>query len=198
MLSYLKGILTEKKPTEIVIDINGIGFQIFIPVSSYDKLGDVGAETKILTHLHVREDAITLFGFVTIQERELFELLLSISGIGPKMAIGILSSITVDEFRNSIINRNYTALTAINGIGKKTAERLVLELFDKISKSKSAQTGLSTDSNYEIKNQAIQALCSLGFSRNVAEKSVASVILDSNQNLSVEEMIRKALKLTSA
>jgi holliday junction DNA helicase RuvA len=198
MLSYLKGILKEKKPTEIVIDINGIGFQIFIPVSSYDKLGDVGTEAKILTHLHVREDAMILFGFVTMQERELFELLLSISGIGPKMAIGILSSISVDEFRNSIINRNYTTLTAINGIGKKTAERLVLELFDKISKSKSAQTGLSADSNYEIKNQAIQALCSLGFTRNIAEKSVASVILDSNQNLSVEELIRKALKVTSA
>jgi holliday junction DNA helicase RuvA len=197
MLSYLKGILAEKKPTEVIIDINGIGFLVYIPVSSYDKLGSVGTEVKMLTYLHVREDALVLFGFATSQERDLFELLLSISGIGPKMAIGILSSIGVDEFRNFILNRNYAALTTINGIGKKTAERLVLELFDKISKSKSTAAGPRTDNNYEIKNQAIQALCSLGFTRSVAEKSVTTVILDTNEPLSVEDLIKKALKASS-
>jgi holliday junction DNA helicase RuvA len=197
MLSYLKGVLSEKKPTELVIDINGIGFSVFIPVSSFDRVGEVGSEVKILTYLHVREDALILFGFATPQERELFEMLISVSGIGPRTAIGILSSISVEEFRNYIVNRNHPALTTINGIGKKTAERLVLELFDKISKSKiTVQTGLPVESNYEIKTHAVQALCSLGFSRSIAEKSVTSAILDTKDSVSVEELIKKALKMT--
>jgi Holliday junction DNA helicase RuvA len=197
MLSYLKGILVEKRPTEIVVDINGIGFLLIIPISSYDKLGDTGSEIKILTYLHVREDALILFGFATAPERDLFEILLSVSGIGPKMAIGILSSISVDEFRIFILNRNYAALTTINGIGKKTAERLVLELFDKLLKSKPAQIGQPIDKNYEIKNQAIQALCSLGFTRTIAEKAVSTAILETHETLPVEDLIKKALKITT-
>jgi Holliday junction DNA helicase RuvA len=198
MLSYIEGLLTEKNPTQITIDINGIGFSINIPISSYDKLSNTGSKVKLLTYLYVREDALTLYGFVTFQERELFELLLSISGIGPRTAIGILSGISVDEFREYILNKNYNALTLIPGIGKKTAERLVLELYDKISRTDYTRTSPSQiiDQSIEIKNQAIQALCSLGFTRAIAEKSISTAILNVSDKLPLEELIKQALKTT--
>jgi holliday junction DNA helicase RuvA len=199
MLSYLKGKLTEKSPTNVTIDINGIGFNIIIPVSSYDKLGNLGENAEILTYLHVREDALILFGFVSREEKELFEMLLSVSGIGPKLAIGILSGVSVDEFRNYIYNKNLAALTAINGIGKKTAERLILELFDKVSKQMGSKDVRSpgTTENYEVRNQAIQALCTLGYARNLAEKSVSSVLFASNESRPLEEIIKRSLKIIS-
>jgi holliday junction DNA helicase RuvA len=197
MLSYIEGTLTEKNPTQITIDINGMGFLIHIPISSFEKIGEPGSKVKILTYLYVREDALLLYGFVTPAEKELFELLLGISGIGPRSAIGILSGISVDEFRNYILNKNYNALTLIPGIGKKTAERLVLELYDKLSRTEfKSSTSQVTPQITEIKNQAIQALCSLGFSRSIAEKSISTVILDSGNKLSVEDMIKQALKIT--
>ena len=196
MISYLKGILIDKKPTEAVVEVNGIAFSLIIPVSSFEKLGELNSEVKILTYLHVREDALVLFGFTTESERELFEILISVSGVGPKLAIGILSGVSANEFKNFILQKRYASLVAINGIGKKTAERLVVELYDKISKmdfSKAAFTPRS-EQNLEIKNQAIGALCSLGYSRNVAEKSVAAAILDSN-DMNLEEIIKKSLKM---
>ena len=199
MLSYLKGKLAEKNPTNITIDINGIGFNIIIPISSYDRLGNIGEDAEILTHLHVREDALILFGFVTREEKELFEMLLSVSGIGPKLAIGILSGVSVDEFKNYIYNKNLSALTSISGIGKKTAERLVVELFDKVSKqivSKETRPAQVSE-NYEIRNQAVQALCILGYARNIAEKSVSSVLFAATESLALEEIIKRSLKIIS-
>ena len=199
MLSYLKGKLAEKNPTNITIDINGIGFNIIIPISSYDRLGNLGEDAEILTYLHVREDALILFGFVTREEKELFEMLLSVSGIGPKLAIGILSGVSVDEFKNYIYNKNLSALTSISGIGKKTAERLVVELFDKVSKQivlKETRPAQITE-NYEIRNQAVQALCTLGYARNLAEKSVSSVLFAASESLALEEIIKRALKIIS-
>jgi holliday junction DNA helicase RuvA len=199
MLAYLKGTLVEKNPTNIIIDIHGVGFNVIIPVSSFDKLGDTGEEALILTHLHVREDAMILFGFVTKEEKELFELLLSVSGVGPKLAIGILSGAGVEEFKNYIYHKNLTALTSISGIGKKTAERLIVELFDKISKQMILKDikPIGSSEDYEIKNQAIQALCILGYARAVAEKSVTAVLFTSAEPMALEDIIKKALKITS-
>jgi len=196
MISFLRGVLTDKTPTHVTIDVHGVGFGVFIPLSSYDKIGETGSEITLLTYLNVKEDSLTLYGFLTGEERSLFEMLIDVSGIGPRTAIGIISGTTANDFKNLIINKNYTRLTAIPGIGKKTAERLVLELFDKISKSnfKSSHSEKASD-NYELRNQAIQALCSLGFSKPVAEKSINGILMTTHlPSISLEELIKRALK----
>jgi len=198
MITFIKGILAEKNPTHVTIEVGGVGFGIFIPLSSFDKLGEIGSEVKLLTHLNVKEDSLTLYGFKSHEERTLFQMLIEVSGIGPRTAIGILSGTTASDFYNLVMNKNYTRLTAIPGIGKKTAERLVLELYDKISKSnlKSAPDQKSVSGNYEVRNEAIQALCSLGFSKPVAEKSVNGILMTSPSAaaMTVEELIKRALK----
>jgi Holliday junction DNA helicase RuvA len=197
MISFIKGILAEKNPTYIIIDVNGIGFHIFIPLSNFDKLVEIGSEIKIFTHLHVKEDSLTLYGFLYLEELYLFQILIEVSGIGPRTAIGILSGTTVNDFYNLIINKNYARLTAIPGIGKKTAERLVLELYDKVSKNmlKTLSDTKSNSGNFEIRSEAVQALCSLGFSRPVAEKSVANILMTNpSPEISLEELIKQALK----
>ena len=197
MLTFIKGILAEKNPTHVTVEVNGVGFGIFVPLSNFDKLGEIGSEVKLLTHLHVKEDSLTLYGFLTAEERSLFEMLIEVSGIGPRTALGILSGTTVNDFHNVVLNKNYTRLTTLPGIGKKTAERLVLELYDKISKSnlKSAPDQKSSSGNYEIRHEAIQALCSLGFSKPVAEKSVNGILMTtSSSTMSLEDLIKKALK----
>jgi holliday junction DNA helicase RuvA len=197
MISFIKGILAEKNPTHITIEVNGVGFGVFIPLSNFDKLGEIGSEVKLLTHLHVKEDSLTLYGFLTVEERSLFEMLIDVSGIGPRTALGILSGTTVSDFQNFVLNKNYTRLTALPGIGKKTAERLVLELFDKISKSgfKSAPDQKNNAGNYQLRQEAIQALCSLGFSKPVAEKSVNGILMTTPSSaMSIEDLIKRALK----
>jgi Holliday junction DNA helicase RuvA len=197
MISFIKGILAEKNPTHIIVDVNGVGFGIFIPFSNFDKLGETGSEIKVFTHLNVKEDSLTLFGFLYLEELQLFQMLIEVSGIGPRTAIGILSGTTVNDFYSLVINKNYTRLTAIPGIGKKTAERLVLELYDKVSKSmlKTPADIKNSVSNFELRSEAVQALCSLGFSRPIAEKSVANILMaQSSPEISLEELIKQALK----
>jgi len=197
MISFIKGILAEKNPTHIIIEVNGVGFGIFIPFSNFEKLGEVGSEIKVFTHLHVKEDSLTLYGFLYAEELTLFRMLIEVSGIGPRTAIGILSGTTVNEFYNLISNKNYMQLTAIPGIGKKTAERLVLELHDKVSKTvlKTLSDTQSSDSKIEIRSEAVQALCSLGFSRPIAERSVANILMTNpSPEISLEELIKQALK----
>ena len=197
MISFIKGILTEKNPTYVVVEVNGIGFHIFIPFSNFDKLVEIGSEIKILTHLHVKEDSLTLYGFLYLEELSLFQMLIEVSGIGPRTAIGIISGTTVSDFYNLIINKNYTRLTTIPNIGRKTAERLVLELYDKVSKNmlKPSVDTKSSSNNFEIRSEAVQALCSLGFSRQVAEKNVANILMTNpSPTISLEELIKQALK----
>ncbi len=199
MIFFIKGILIEKNPTFVIIDVHGVGFGIYIPLSSFDKIGNIGEEVKLLTHLNVKEDSLTLYGFYTLEEKILFEMLIEVSGIGPRTAIGILSGISVSEFRSLILNKNHARLTAIPGIGKKTAERLVLELYDKISKNsfKSASDISTQTTNQELRVEAIQALCSLGFSRPIAEKSVNVTLMSESTGITLEELIKKALKTAS-
>jgi len=197
MISFIKGILAEKNPTFIIIEVNGIGFHIFIPFSTFEKLAEIGSEIKILTHMHVKEDSITLYGFLYPEELSLFQMLIEVSGIGPRTAIGIISGTTVNDFHNLILNKNYSRLTTIPNIGKKTAERLVLELHDKVSKNmlKTSSDTKSSGSNFEIRSEAVQALCSLGFSRQVAEKSVANILMTNpSPTISLEELIKQSLK----
>src|ERR1043165_1328350 len=133
MISFLHGKLIEALPTQVIIDVHGVGYEALIPLSSYDKLPRPGEEVKLLTHLAVREDAHTLYGFMTTAERELFRLLINtVSGIGPKIALNVLSGISVTAFRGAVAGSDVKSLSQISGVGKKTAERIVVELRDKI------------------------------------------------------------------
>lgn len=195
MIASLTGILKSKSPTEVLVDVSGVGYSVSIPLSTYSKLGDIDSTVHLLTHLHVREDAMQLFGFASEAERHLFRLLISITGIGPKIAQGILSGISVPELRQHIASGNIVALTSIPGIGKKTAERLIVELRDKIGKTESSPGVGSGDRNSEIRNEALLALTSLGYNRIAAEKAIRMALNDSaGSAVNVEDLIKKALK----
>ncbi len=197
MIASLRGILKSKSPTEILVDVGGVGYAISIPLSTYSTLGELDSPVHLLTYFHVREDAMQLYGFASEAERRYFKLLISITGIGPKIAQGILSGISVTDLRQHIIGGNIGALTSIPGIGKKTAERLVVELRDKIGKSEESfgQASIAGDKNAEIRNEALLALLSLGYNRVAAERAIRSALNDgSGSEFNVEALIKKALK----
>jgi Holliday junction DNA helicase RuvA len=199
MISQLKGTILKKSPTEIVIDVHGVGYLINIPVSTSEKVPGVGDETMLLTHLHVREDAMILFGFATEAEREIFHLLISISGIGPKIALAILSGISPENLREAIQAGSVEAFTSISGVGRKTAERIILELRSKFGKIE-FPTSVDTPSSHQLKlrSEAIIALMSLGYNRASAEQVIRAVLSETpDKDLSVEDMIKKALHHSS-
>ena len=199
MISSLTGILKHKSPTEILIDVHGVGYTVHIPLSTYEKLGDVGASISLLTHFHVREDAMQLFGFFSDEERRLFKLLISVSGIGPKIAQGILSGMNVEELKLNLLSGNVTALIAIPGVGKKTAERMILELRDKVG-GVMAETGTMSAGSMKsatIRSDALQALTSLGYNIQIAEKSIRLVLQETEgEIIALEELIKRALRHT--
>lgn len=199
MISHLRGTLSHKSPTEVVIDVNGVGYLINTSLSTFEKLEPTGRQITMLTYLHIREDAMQLYGFLTEAERELFRLLIAVSGIGPKMAQGILSGLTVRELREAITTGNLPALTSISGVGRKTAERIVLELRHKLGTMESdAPALISTSAQMKIRSEATVALISLGYTRNSAEEALRSVISKSSRkDLSVEELIKQALQHAS-
>jgi len=198
MISHLRGKLIQKSPTEIVIDVNGVGYQVNIPLSTFEKIEKLNGEVDILTYLHVREDAMTLYGFATEPERDIFKQLISISGIGPKIAQGILSGISVNELKDAVLMNNIDALTSISGVGRKTAERIVLELRNKLGKIEVQEpTSTPTSSQLKLRSEAVVALMSLGFTRTNAEQAIRTVLSKSeDKDLSVEELIKKALSQT--
>lgn len=196
MITYLHGILAKKSPTEIIVDIQGVGYAVNISLSTYEQLPETNAEVHILTHHHIREDAQLLYGFINESEREMFKLLIGVSGIGPKMAQTILSGVRPDELIRTISHSALSALTAIPGIGKKTAERLIVELKDKVTKIEGTEKiiDLPTSSS-SIRNEALTALVSLGFNREKAEQSLRAVLNEMNgKSISVEELIKRALQ----
>jgi Holliday junction DNA helicase RuvA len=199
MYSYLQGKLVTKSPTEIVIDVNGVGYLLNISLSTYEKLDSEKAPVKVFTYLHVREDALILFGFATEAEREMFKLLISISGLGPKSAQGILSGMDLEELKTAIQTGDIAALTSVHGIGRKTAERLVVELRDKIGKGGDEITDLTfSTSQLKLRDDALNALISLGYTRSIAEQALRQVFKESpGKDLPVEELIKQALKHTS-
>jgi Holliday junction DNA helicase RuvA len=197
LISYVKGILVEKTPARIVVETGGMGYDILIPLSSYDALGEVGCDILVHTHFHVREDAHQLFGFATRKERSLFQMLISVSGIGPRSALSILSGASVDDFCEAIVKEEITFLTAISGVGRKTAQRLIVELKGRISEEE-VRLGAGTGGlvAQDRISEAVRALVALGFSRPAARKAVQKCIDQSDQELGVEELIRGALRNT--
>src|SRR6478609_2515063 len=176
MITFLKGTLVDALPTQVTIDVQGVGYDVLIPLSSFEKLPQPGQAIKILTHLAVREDAQTLYGFMSGPERELFRLLINnVSGIGPKIALNVLSGISVTAFRGAVANADIKSLSQISGVGKKTAERIVVELKDKIGpagawEASSAQRSLAPED--QKVNDAVLALLALGFKQIEAHDSV--------------------------
>ncbi|MBI4536280.1 MAG: Holliday junction branch migration protein RuvA [Ignavibacteriae bacterium] len=195
MIASLSGTLAYKSPTEIVVDVRGVGYHVLIPLSTFEQLGAEKTDVRLLTYLHVRDDAMQLFGFATEDERTLFKLLISVTGIGPKMAQGILSGVSVVDLRDHITRGNLAALTAIPGIGRKLAERLIVELRDKIGKTSIVAPFPSTDLQTRIRSEALLALTSLGYNRAAAEKALRTAIQESNgKDVSVEVLIKTALR----
>lgn len=196
MISYIQGKLTIKTPTAIVVETGGIGFQLSIPLSTYEALGDIGQDIRILSHLHVREDLLQLFGFATENEKRLFQLLISVTGIGPKVAQGILSGISVIEFESAIRKQDIEILVRIPGVGKKTAERLILELREKIGEIKPGAEKVIPTGQPTFFEEAVLALVSLGYKRLQAQEAVQTAI-QGNPSATIEDILRKALQKIS-
>jgi Holliday junction DNA helicase RuvA len=195
LISYIKGTLVEKAPARIVVETCGIGYDVLVPLSSYDVLGDVGSEVMVYTHFHVREDCHNLFGFATTKERRLFQMLISVSGIGPRSALTILSGVSVDDFCEAITTEQVGFLTAISGVGTKTAQRLIVELKGRISEEEvRVCVGAGPLSARDRISQAVQALIALGFKRPSARKAVERCMNEAEKDLDVEELIRGALR----
>jgi Holliday junction DNA helicase RuvA len=198
MITFLQGKLVETLPTQVTVDVNGVGYEVLIPLSSFDKLPSPGHEIRLLTHLAVREDAHVLYGFMTTAERELFRLLINtVSGIGPKIALNILSGMNPTAFRGAVANGDVKALSQISGVGKKTAERIVVELKDRIGaagawEASSAQRALSPE-DQKI-NDAVLALMALGFKQIEAHDSVRAALNVLGPKSTVEDLVRTSLK----
>lgn len=196
MISFIRGQLVEKFPTHVIIETNGIGFDILIPISTFEKIGEVDKSVTLLTYLHVREDALTLFGFASAEERELFKDLLSVSGIGPKLALGVLSGSPVSRVYRDIANSDEDGLTKIKGLGKKTAQRLILDLKDRASAKVETSTApreiFHPQMNDDVE-QSILALVSLGYAKKEAENAILRALATRGTDASVEELIRTAL-----
>jgi Holliday junction DNA helicase RuvA len=201
MISFLQGRLVEALPTQATVEVYGLGYDVLIPLSSFDKLPQPGQEVKLLTHLAIREDAHVLYGFATSAERELFRLLIhTVSGIGPKIALNILSGISVTAFRGAVANGDVKALSQISGVGKKTAERIVVELKDKVGaagawEAASAQRALSPED--QKVNDAVLALVALGFKQVEAHDVVRKAQATLGSQATVEDLVRACLKKSS-
>src|SRR5438270_709729 len=197
MITFLHGTLAAALPTQAVVDVRGVGYEVFIPLSSYDKLPVPGQSVRILTHLHVREDAHVLYGFMSAAERDLFRLLVNhVSGIGPKLALAVLSGMSVSNFKSAVVNSDVTALAKISGLGKKTAERIVLELKDKLGVAAAWEAASATHApspEEEEANEAVLALIALGYKQIDAHKNVREM-QQKGEAKPAEELVKLALK----
>ena len=198
MYHYLNGKIAEKTPTAVILDVNGIGYEVRVSLSTFSSLPNLGETVKLFTHFIVREDLQALYGFATEEEKEAFKLLISISGIGPKLAITLLSGVTLPELKRAIQEKNIPVLTAISGIGQKTAERVIIELKDKIGKAEvSAGKELIHDAGVsdQMVEDSVSALVSLGYTKQKAKEAIQKTLKAMlGKKPSVEEIIRAALK----
>jgi Holliday junction DNA helicase RuvA len=198
MIDTLHGKLVNKKPTYILIEVNGVGYGVNIPVSTYQQLPDIGEIVKIFTYLDVREDALSLYGFYTYNEKEMFLSLISVSGIGAKIALALLSTLSVEELQHAIVNEDIKKLTLTPGIGKKGAQRVVLELKEKIPLLKIDKTEVTqvtpSDIAEDVYHNAITALVSLGYKKKEAQLAVRKAEEITKEDRSIEGLIKSALK----
>jgi Holliday junction DNA helicase RuvA len=200
MIAYLEGVLREKGPTRVVLDVAGVGYEVLIPLSTFYDLPDEGKTVALRVHTHVREDALQLFGFHTARERSVFELLLRTSGVGPKLAQAILSGIAPAELLDAIEAGQVAVLCAVPGVGKKTAERLVVDLRDRVKDLRvPGEAGVpaastETSGGDAREEDAVSALVNLGYSANAAERAVERAGQELDEDAALEDLIRVALR----
>ena len=204
MIAHLSGTLLAKHATSVIVDVGGVGYEVTIPVTTFYDLGETNAPVRLQIYTHVREEALQLFGFRTLRERELFTLLISVSGIGPKSAVAMLSGMSADEIVTAIRQSNYARITSIPGVGRKTAERLVIELRDKMAALSSpaldeqiaAGGPTAAQSEDALREDTLAALLQLGFPKPAAEKAITGAMQEGG-DLSVETLLRRSLRQLS-
>jgi Holliday junction DNA helicase RuvA len=196
MIAFLSGNIVTLEPTYLILDVNGVGYHVNIPLSAYEQFKDK-TKVSVLTHLHVKEDAHTLYGFFNENEKNTFQDLIGISGIGPSTALGMLSAMSPGEIKGAIAAENVKQIQSIKGIGGKTAQRVILELKDKYKKealvTEPLPTSSSTKSN-TMRSEALSALVTLGYAKNSAEKVIDKLLEKNGENISLEQLIKLALK----
>lgn len=194
MIASLTGVLTYKSPDGIVVEVSGVGYEVHVPLSTFYRLPDLKQSLTLHTHTYLREDTLQLFGFCSRRERQVFLLLLGVSGIGPKVALNILSGIEVEEFIDAVQHENTVRLISIPGIGRKTAARLLLELKEKLALLAVSDRGLAAGAPPGPEEDALSALVNLGYQRAQAKAAVEKIAKSSGGPLSVEELVKGALK----
>ena len=195
MIAFLRGRVLDKHPNRIILDVSGVGYEVHVPLSTYYEIGDVGSDVSLHVHTHVREDALNLFGFLTPLEQLLFQRLIAISGIGPKLAVAVLSGIGSRELVTAVQHADIARLTRIPGVGKKTAERIVLELKDRLGDvpAQADIAGAQPSTGDRLRTDLISALENLGYHRPPAEKAVDAT-LKSDGDVTFEHALKSALR----
>jgi len=202
MIAHLSGTLLSKNPNSVIVDVSGVGYEVNIPVSTFYELEDAGANVKLRIYTHVKEDALQLYGFKTARERELFINFISVSGIGPKIGIALLSGMSADELIASIKTNNLARLTLIPGVGKKTAERLIVDLREKMTALSNAQVeeaggarpvAAEESTEDSVRSQALSGLMNLGYQRSAAEKAIDAALSEGG-DISVESILKRSLR----
>lgn len=202
MIAHLSGTLLTKEPNSVIVDVSGVGYEVNIPLSTFYELENEGSNVKLRIYTHVKEDALQLYGFKTERERALFVNFISVSGIGPKLGIALLSGMSADELVASIKNNNLARLTLIPGVGRKTAERLIVDLREKMTAIAASQVAIDGDTGLEapipsseddVRSQALSGLLNLGYQKSAAEKAIDSVLREDGE-LTVESVLRRGLR----
>ena len=195
MIAHLRGRILEKQPTRVIVEAGGVGYDVAVPLSTFYGLGEPGAEVPLRDHKHVREDALALYGFATALELDLFDRLISISGIGPKLALAVLSGIEPPDLVGAIERGDVARLTAIPGVGKKTSERIVLELKDRLPRARATEAaGDATPAGAGVRDDLLSALVNLGYHRPLAEKAVDASLKAIGRDAGFERTLKQALR----
>jgi Holliday junction DNA helicase RuvA len=202
MIAHLNGTLLFKQPNTVVVDVSGVGYEVNIPLSTFYELADLGSNVQLRIYTHVKEDALQLYGFRTARERELFVNFISVSGIGPKIGIALLSGMSADELIASIKNNNLARLTLIPGVGRKTAERLIVDLREKMTALAASEIAVDAGAGLEapipsseddVRSQALSGLLNLGYQKSAAEKAIDSALSEDGE-VTVESVLRRGLR----
>jgi Holliday junction DNA helicase RuvA len=199
VIARLSGIIIEKSVMNCLVDVHGAGYLVIIPLSTFYELPEIGSQVILKTYMHVREDAISLYGFLTDEERDAFQMMISISGIGPKLAINILSGITAGEWFRAVAGEDIKRLTVIPGIGRKTAERMILELKEKVARLSIERfpSSKTVSATAQIKEDALSALVNLGYKGSTAKEAVEKIVKEGKEFLSIDQILKEALRLLS-
>ncbi|MCE5264428.1 MAG: Holliday junction branch migration protein RuvA [Deltaproteobacteria bacterium] len=198
MIARLSGILIQKSATQCIVDVHGAGYRVVVPLSTFYELPEAGEPVVLQIHTHVREDAIHLYGFYSEEEREVFQLMISVSGIGPKLAVNVLSGISAAEWARAVATDDLKRLTGIPGVGRKTAERMILELKEKAVKfgSETSPVGVPTvHTGEQVKDDALSALVNLGYKGSSAREAVERIIREAPEPLPLDRILKKALRI---